>query len=106
METTKSTGIIRRVDDLGRLVIPREIRRNLGIHEGDPVELFTDEKGVYFKKYTPAESTAKKIRRLSLEIGEAADVSPAASHRVIEALRELERAIKDDPTHSAMHPGE
>ena len=46
----KATGIIRRVDDLGRIVIPREIRKNLGIKEGDPLEVSVDEKGVYFQK--------------------------------------------------------
>ena len=37
----KATGIIRRIDDLGRVVIPKEIRRTLGLHEGDPMEIFS-----------------------------------------------------------------
>ena len=41
----KSTGIIRRVDELGRVVIPKEIRRTLRIREGDPLEIFTDREG-------------------------------------------------------------
>lgn len=49
----KATGIVRRVDDLGRVVIPKEIRRTLRIKEGDPLELFTTREGeVVFKKYT------------------------------------------------------
>ena len=48
----KATGIIRRVDDLGRVVIPKEIRRSIGIREGDPLEIFLHEDGVCFKKYT------------------------------------------------------
>lgn len=48
----KATGIIRRMDDLGRVVIPKEIRRNVGIREGDPLEIFLHEDGVCFKKYT------------------------------------------------------
>ena len=48
----KAEGIVRRVDDLGRIVIPKEIRRNLGIHEGDPLEIFLHEDCVCFKKYT------------------------------------------------------
>lgn len=48
----QATGIIRRIDDLGRIVIPKEIRRNMGIREGDPLELWTDRDGsVIFKKY-------------------------------------------------------
>ena len=47
----KATGIVRRIDDLGRVVIPKEIRRTLRIREGDPLEIFTDrEGGVIFKK--------------------------------------------------------
>lgn len=50
----KATGIVRRIDDLGRVVIPRDIRKNMGIREGDPLEIYTDRDGcVMFKKYSP-----------------------------------------------------
>lgn len=49
----KSTGIIRRVDDLGRVVIPKEIRRNLGIYEGEPLEIYIVDNGVAFRKFEP-----------------------------------------------------
>ncbi len=50
----KATGIVRRIDDLGRVVIPKEIRRTIRIREGDPLEIFTDNNGeVIFKKYSP-----------------------------------------------------
>lgn len=50
----KATGIVRRIDDLGRVVIPKEIRRTLKIREGDPLEIFTDREGeVILKKYSP-----------------------------------------------------
>lgn len=50
----KATGIVRRIDDLGRVVIPKEIRRTLRIREGDPLEIFTERDGeVIFKKYSP-----------------------------------------------------
>lgn len=50
----KATGIVRRIDDLGRVVIPKEIRRTLRIREGDPLEIFTDRNGeVILKKYSP-----------------------------------------------------
>ena len=47
----KATGIIRRVDDLGRVVIPKEIRRTLRIREGDPLEIYTEKDAVVFRKY-------------------------------------------------------
>ena len=50
----KATGIVRRIDELGRIVIPKEIRRTMRIREGDPLEIFTDRDGeVIFKKYSP-----------------------------------------------------
>lgn len=64
----KTTGIIRRVDDLGRVVIPKEIRRNIGIHEGDPLEIFLHEDCVCFKKYN-----ANKLEKVSDAFRELAD---------------------------------
>ena len=50
----KATGIVRRIDDLGRVVIPKEIRRTLRIREGEPLEIFTNrEGGIILKKYSP-----------------------------------------------------
>ncbi len=50
----KATGIVRRIDDLGRVVIPKEIRRTMRIRDGDPLEIYTDRDGeVIFKKYSP-----------------------------------------------------
>ena len=50
----KATGIVRRIDDLGRVVIPKEIRRTLRLHEGVPMEIFTDREGeIILKKYSP-----------------------------------------------------
>ena len=64
----KATGIVRRIDDLGRVVIPKEIRRTLRIREGDALEIFTDAQGgVIFKKYSP-------VGELSAFAGQYADV--------------------------------
>ncbi len=50
----KATGIVRRIDDLGRIVIPKEIRRTLRIREADPLEIYTDREGeIILKKYSP-----------------------------------------------------
>ena len=63
----KATGQVRRIDDLGRVVIPKEVRRSLGIREGDAFEIFTteDRRGVVFQKYsfdTPIADALKCLR--------------------------------------------
>ena len=70
----KATGIVRRIDDLGRVVIPKEIRRTMRIREGDPLEIYTAADGeVIFKKYSPmgdlAEFTSQYADVLSKAIG-------------------------------------
>lgn len=49
----KATGVVRRIDDLGRVVIPKEIRRTCNIREGDPLEIFLQDDAVVFRKYNP-----------------------------------------------------
>ena len=62
----KATGIVRRIDDLGRVVIPKEIRRTMRIREGDPLEIYTDHEGeVIFKKYSPIEELAETAAQFS-----------------------------------------
>lgn len=53
----KSTGIVRRIDDLGRIVIPKELRKEFCLREGDPVEISVDDNGIYLTKYRPTEIT-------------------------------------------------
>jgi AbrB family transcriptional regulator (stage V sporulation protein T) len=61
----KATGIVRRIDDLGRVVIPKEIRRTMRIREGDPLEIFTEKDGeVIFKKYSPMGELAEFAGRI------------------------------------------
>ncbi len=68
----KATGIVRRIDDLGRVVIPKEIRRTLRIREGDPLEIFTDAGGeVIFKKYSPIGELANYANQCAEALGEA-----------------------------------
>lgn len=47
----KATGIVRRIDDLGRVVIPKELRKAYDINEGDPLEIFVDKEGIIIRKY-------------------------------------------------------
>ena len=62
----KATGIVRRIDELGRVVIPKEIRRTLRIREGDPLEIYTDREGdVILKKYSPIGEMGDIARQFS-----------------------------------------
>ncbi|MDO5402037.1 MAG: stage V sporulation T C-terminal domain-containing protein [Eubacteriales bacterium] len=73
----KATGIVRRIDDLGRIVIPKEIRRTLRIRETDPMEIFTDREGqIILKKYSP-------IGELAASAGEYADTLAMVSKKTV-----------------------
>ena len=50
----KATGMVRRIDDLGRVVVPKEIRRTLHLRDGDPLEIYTEHDSVIFKRYDPS----------------------------------------------------
>ncbi len=68
----KATGIVRRIDDLGRVVIPKEIRRTLRIREGDPLEIFVDREGeVILKKYSPIGELGDFAKEYADSLGEA-----------------------------------
>ena len=68
----KATGIVRRVDDLGRIVIPKEIRRTLRIREGDPLEIYTEKDGgVIFRKYSPMGDLQEFAAQMCESIGAA-----------------------------------
>ena len=62
----KATGVVRRIDDLGRIVIPKELRRNLRIREGDSIEIYIDgTNSIILKKYSPIENISSFIHQLS-----------------------------------------
>ena len=109
----KATGIVRRIDDLGRIVIPKEIRRTLRIRESDPLEIFTDREGeIILKKYSPigemtafAKQYAESLAQVSGKIALIADrdqfiaaagglnnpkAGEAVSHRMEEKLNDRE----------------
>lgn len=68
----KATGIVRRIDDLGRVVIPKEIRRTLRIREGDPLEIFVDRDGeVILKKYSPIGELGEFAKEYAESLNEA-----------------------------------
>ena len=78
----KATGIVRRIDDLGRVVIPKEIRRTLRIREGDPLEIYTDRDGeVIFKKYSPMGEMGAVSAELAEALARTAGMSCAICDR-------------------------
>ena len=78
----KATGIVRRIDDLGRVVIPKEIRRTLRIREGDPLEIFTEKDGgVIFKKYSPMGELTEFAGRICEAVAKNTGVTAAVCDR-------------------------
>ena len=78
----KATGIVRRVDDLGRIVIPKEIRRTLKIREGDPLEIYTEKDGgVIFRKYSPMGDLQEFASQMCEAIGSNTGCIAAVSDR-------------------------
>ncbi len=94
----KATGIVRRIDDLGRVVIPKEIRRTLRIREGDPLEIFTAADGeVIFKKYSPIGEFTEFAHQYSEVLYRATNMTVFISDRdhVISACGSLKRELLD-----------
>lgn len=88
----KATGIVRRVDDLGRIVITKEIRRKLNIREGDPLELFVGEDFVVLKRYNPAKSVRSSLSALN----DAVMDEPLLKNKdaLIEKIREMSELLE------------
>lgn len=61
----KATGIVRRIDDLGRVIIPKEIRRSLRIREGDPLEIYVEDGAIIYKKYHPISSLSSFVGKFA-----------------------------------------
>ena len=72
----KSTGIVRRVDDLGRITIPKEIRRTHHIKEGDPMEIFIDGSNIVFRKYQPDTWSMDEMKEALIAAAEDAGKDP------------------------------
>ena len=94
----KATGIVRRIDDLGRVVIPKEIRRTLRIREGDPLEIYTERDGeVIFKKYSPmgdlTELASQICESISKNTGHIAVISDRDSIIAVSGASSLSEAL-------------
>ena len=90
------TGIIRRIDDLGRIVIPKEIRRKLNIKEGDPLELSLDENKVIFELYIPICDYEDSIKRIIERLKQDEYLSKGKD-KAISALKEAMQCLVDHP---------
>ena len=94
----KATGIVRRIDDLGRVVIPKEIRRTMRIREGDPLEIFTDKDGeVIFKKYSPIGELSDFASQICESLHKSTDSTAAVCDRdsVIAVAGSAKRELGD-----------
>ncbi len=101
----KATGIVRRVDDLGRIVIPKEIRRTLKIREGDPLEIYTEKDGgVIFRKYSPMGDLQDFAAQICESIGtNTGHIAAVADRDAIIALAGApKRELVDKPNSQAL----
>lgn len=85
----KATGIVRRIDDLGRIVIPKELRRTYGIAEGDPVEIYTSDEEIILRKYEPADdcSLCGSIADRYVELGADKRICPECGQKIWERMQ-------------------
>ena len=118
----KATGIVRRIDELGRIVVPKEIRRTLRIREGDPLEVYTDREGeIILKKYSPvgelanfalqyakvlAETTGKLVCITDMDHVIAAQGSGKRHLENQPISRELEKLIEQRKDYSSLETGD
>lgn len=93
----RATGIIRRVDDLGRIVIPKEIRETLRIEDGEPMELFIEDNGVFFRRYSVKDcmDVAEKdvIEQAMYFINEDESLTTGVKSIAIKKLKEIRKMI-------------
>lgn len=91
----KGTGIIRRVDDLGRIVIPKEIRRQAGIREGTPMEIFISSEGIMLKKYYPEEDLQDITKNLMEAVEDmCVDLGPEKAGEIRKHVKEIQKLLK------------
>ena len=89
----KNTGIVRCIDDLGRLVIPKEMRRTLGIHDGDPVDMSIERGNIIVRRVGRNENFQLAVSRIISDLQES-DYSDKRE-KAIQLLREAEKVLED-----------
>lgn len=91
----KSTGIVRRIDELGRIVLPVELRRVLNIKEGDQIEIFRDSSDIVLRKYQPIDEIEATLDTLERQISDA-DPHPQQLKAAQHAISILKSLYKDN----------
>ena len=94
----KATGIVRRIDDLGRVIIPKDIRRSLKIREGDPLEIFIENNCVCFQKYSTLGSLAEEPLQIAIKMASNSGLRPIAIYDTDTKLRGMENFPSYVPT--------
>lgn len=94
----KATGIVRRIDDLGRVIIPKDIRRSLKIREGDPLEIFIENNCVCFQKYSTLGSLAEEPLQIAIKMASNSGLRPIAIYDTDTKLRGMENFPAYVPT--------
>lgn len=94
----KATGIVRRIDDLGRVIIPKDIRRSLKIREGDPLEIFIENNCVCFQKYSTLGSLAEEPLQIAIKMASKSGLRPIAIYDTTVKLRGMENFPSYVPT--------
>lgn len=92
----KATGIVRKIDELGRIVLPIELRRNFGMAVGDPVEIFTEKNTVILRKYNPACSYADQIRPIRNNIAGDDSMDKTTKAATLAALDEVLKNLEEE----------
>lgn len=94
----KAIGIVRRIDDLGRVIIPKDIRRSLKIREGDPLEIFIENNCVCFQKYSTLGSLAEEPLQIAIKMASKSGLRPIAIYDTTVKLRGMENFTSYVPT--------
>ena len=89
----KPTGVIRRIDDLGRVVIPKNIRRMLFIEEGDPFELFVEDDKVIFQKYKPVDEVESAITEVKICVRDCVNLPAEKAAKILQMLTDIEKML-------------
>jgi len=90
----KATGIVRRVDDLGRIVLPKELRRMLNIKEADSLEIFTDHEGIYLRKFDITATASEALERVKNLVTETPELNRPDVLQKVSELGKLLEACK------------